>query len=84
MSGHDPFSRPVQGGCFTGKDYTKYVRWTPTRIITFAICFSVPYLAIVIAVVKMTNPVIALVLTIPIILIGLIGGAMYWLNKANL
>lgn len=84
MFSQNPFSRPSKGGRLGGRDYTKHFRWTPARIITFAICFSVPYFAIVIAVVKMTNPVIALVLTIPIILIGLIAGAMYWLNKANL
>lgn len=84
MSSRNPFSRPAKGGRYAGKDYTKYVRWTPLRMTLFTACISVPYFAVVIAVVRMTNPVVALLLIAPVVLMGLITGAMYWLSKANL
>lgn len=84
MSGQNPFARPTKGGRFVSKDYTKHIKWTSARIALLATCISVPYFWVVVAVARVTNPSVAFLLLVPVILIGLIAGVMYWLNQANL
>lgn len=78
-----PFTRPTRGGHLTGKDYTKFVRWTPKRIVITAFCLGTPYLAIVVALALYVNQTAALLLLLVLGFVGAISGILYWLSKLS-
>lgn len=78
-----PFTRPARGGHLTGKDYTKYIRWTPKRIIISALCLAVPYLAIVVALALYVNQTAAILLLVLLGFVGAIIGILYGLAKLS-
>lgn len=78
-----PFTRPSSGGRLTGKDYTKFVRWTPKRIAIAALCLTVPYLAIVVVLALYVNKTAALLLLLVLGFVGAIIGIFQWLSRLS-
>ncbi|MFM7425895.1 MAG: hypothetical protein ACKO7W_13045 [Elainella sp.] len=82
---NDPTPKAVAGrGNITGQDYTKFIKWTPTKIVVFAICVSAPYLAAVAVLwVKFGFGAAMGLLALGLGVAAFIG-LMYWFAKASL
>lgn len=80
----DPFVKHRKGGRLQYKDYTKYIQWTPIKVVVFILCIGIPYLSVAIAVGLVTAPFVGvLMLAIPGI-VAILGAAFYWLLKQTL
>ena len=63
--------------------YTKYIEWTPLKVIIFTICIGAPYLVAVIATVLAGMEVVAAILIGLAVFSGLIAVLVRWLEKAS-
>lgn len=80
----EPFNSSKQGGQVEYKDYTKFIRWTPRKIILLTLCLILPYIGAAIAVGIATAPYIGiLMLAVPAILALLCAGFYWILQKAG-
>ena len=79
-----PLPKPSRKGRINQENiYTKYIKWTPLKVIIFAICIGIPYLVAVIATVLAGMGVVAAILIGLAIFSGLIAVLVRWLEKAD-
>ena len=80
----DPLPKPSRQGRINHENiYTKYIEWTPLKVIVFAICIGIPYLVAVIATVLAGMGVVAAILIGLAVFSGLIAVLVRWLEKAS-
>ena len=80
----NPLPKPSGKGRINHENiYTKYIKWTPLKVMIFAICIGIPYLVAVIATVLAGMKVVAAILIGLAIFSGLIAVLVRWLEKAN-
>lgn len=81
----DPTPKGVAGGGGVGgQDYTKYIKWTSTRIAIFSVCVVTPYLIAVAALWLKFGFGAALGLLAVGVCLGLFIALMYWFARATL
>lgn len=67
----------------TNRDYTKYIKWSPVKIVIFALIFGGLYAGTVIYLFTSGLHFFALSLTVIALLFALAIGCIYWLGKTN-
>ena len=80
----NPLPKPSGKGRINHENiYTKYIEWTPLKVIIFTICIGAPYLVAVIATVLAGMKVVAAILIGLAVFSGLIAVLVRWLEKAS-
>jgi hypothetical protein len=83
VGGETIFKRAHGRGSLNMKDYTQFIRWTPLKIVIFAMCVGVPVIATIVAVATFISPAAALPLVIYLSSVGAIVAIMYKLARTN-
>jgi len=80
----DPFHKPAQGGRVENQDYTKFIKWTPSRVSIASLLLFTPYAVLIYAVASATSIMAVVPMLIAPALIACFAGIIYWLSKAVL
>lgn len=76
------FPRHHGRGSIKGKDYTKFIKWTPQKVSIAAFLTFCPYAAMVYAIFSATASITAIMpMLIAPVCIGIFAGLMYWQAK---
>lgn len=84
MLPQNSFHKPSKGARLTNKDYTRFVRWTPTNIAKAMVLIGLPYVVVVVVLAVKFSLAFAGLLMFLLALVLAIVGAMYWLARLKL
>lgn len=69
MSGDNPFHNPQKRASIVPRDFTRYGKWTPNKIVLLILCISTPYISAAILLFIYGFRLVAIILVVIIIFV---------------